>query len=79
MMKKLSESHQIISITHLPQIASKADTNYLIEKVVRDEKTYSGIRRIDGDEKIHEIARLLGGETITDNVISAARELLAQN
>ena len=79
MMKKLSDSHQIISITHLPQIASKADTNYLIEKVVRDEKTYSGIRRIDGDEKIHEIARLLGGETITDNVISAARELLAQN
>ncbi len=79
MMKKLSESHQIISITHLPQIASKADTNYLIEKVVRDEKTYSGIRRIDGDEKIHEIARLLGGETITDNVISATRELLAQN
>ena len=79
MMKKLSESHQIISITHLPQIASKADTNYLIEKVVRDEKTYTGIRRIDGDEKIHEIARLLGGETITDNVISAARELLAQN
>ncbi|MCR5147907.1 MAG: DNA repair protein RecN [Eubacterium sp.] len=76
MMKRIAKTHQIISITHLPQIASKADANYLIEKVVKDERTYSGIRRIEGEEKIRELARLLGGDNITESVMSAARDLL---
>ena len=76
MMKKLAKDHQIISITHLPQIASKADNSYIIEKVVKDERTFTGIRRIEGDEKVKEIARLLGGDIISDNVISAAKEML---
>lgn len=76
MMKKLAKDHQIISITHLPQIASKADNSYIIEKVVKDERTFTGIRQIEGDEKVKEIARLLGGDIISDNVISAAKEML---
>ena len=77
MMKYLSGTHQIISITHLPQIASKADNSFLIEKTVTDGRTFTGIRAIDGEDKVMELARLLGGDSITDSVISAAREMLA--
>ncbi len=76
MMKGLAETHQIISITHLPQIAAKADRSYLIEKTVEGGRTFTGIRPIDGEEKVMELARLLGGDNISDAVISAAREMM---
>ena len=76
MMKELSATHQIISITHLPQIAAKADNSFLIEKTVSDGRTYTRIRPIDGDERVMEIARLLGGDNVSESVITAARELL---
>ena len=76
MMKGLSLTHQIISITHLPQIASKADNSYLIEKTVTGGRTYTAIRPIDGEEKVMELARLLGGDNISDSVVTAAREML---
>ena len=77
MMKELSRTHQIISITHLPQIASKADNSFLIEKTVTDGRTFTGIRAIEGEDKVMELARLLGGDSITGSVITAAREMLA--
>ncbi len=77
MMKELSRTHQIISITHLPQIASKADNSFLIEKTVTDGRTFTGIRAIEGKDKVMELARLLGGDSITESVITAAREMLA--
>ena len=77
MMKELSRTHQIISITHLPQIASKADNSFLIEKTVTDGRTFTGIRAIEGEDKVMELARLLGGDSITESVITAAREMLA--
>lgn len=76
MMKKLSGSHQIIAITHLPQIAAEADTAFVIEKTVDTGRTYTNIRSLTMDERVTEIARLLGGENITDSVISAAREMV---
>lgn len=76
MMKKLSGSHQIIAITHLPQIAAEADTAFVIEKTVDTGRTYTNIRSLTMDERVTEIARLLGGENITDSVISAAREMI---
>ena len=76
MMKKLSGSHQIIAITHLPQIAAEADTGFVIEKTVDSGRTYTNIRALSTDERVTEIARLLGGENITDSVISAAREMI---
>jgi DNA repair protein RecN len=76
MMKKLSGSHQIIAITHLPQIAAEADTSFLIEKTVEKKRTYTNIRRLNEDERVTELARLLGGENITENVLTAAREML---
>lgn len=76
MMKTLSKTHQIISITHLPQIAAAADNHFLIEKTAREGKTYTGIREIKDDEVVQEIARILGGENITENVLNSAREML---
>ncbi|MCR5293295.1 MAG: DNA repair protein RecN [Eubacterium sp.] len=75
MMKLLAKTHQIITITHLPQIAASSDIHFLIEKTVEDGKTHTGIRRLDEEEIIYEIARILGGEKITESVLSSAREL----
>ncbi|MBR6402861.1 MAG: DNA repair protein RecN [Eubacterium sp.] len=79
MMHKLSESRQIISITHLPQIAAAADSAYVIEKKVVGEKTNTSIRSLDMDGRIKELARLLGGAKVTDSVIATAKEMLAHN
>ena len=76
MMHKLSSSRQIISITHLPQIAAFADTSFVIEKEVVGEKTITGIRRLDEEGQVLELARLLGGATVTETVMANAREML---
>ena len=79
MMKHLGASRQIISITHLPQIACVADTAYVIEKEVRDDKTMTGIRKLDEEGRVLELARLLGGANVTDAVIESAREMINRN
>ena len=80
-MAVISRSHQVISITHLPQIAAMADSHYLIEKTADSGKTVTKIVRLDEDESVAEIARLLGGASITDAVMSNAREMkqMAEN
>lgn len=75
MMRKIARTHQVISITHLPQIAAMADVNYLIYKKVVNNKTITDICKLDKEGAVLEIARLLGGENQTDNVISSAREM----
>ena len=72
----LSRSHQIICITHLPQIAAMADAHYRIAKQAVNQKTETGITRLPQEEVVEELARMLGGETITDTVRENARELL---
>ena len=74
-LSEIASCHQVISITHLPQIAAMADTNYLIEKKVLNEKTITDIVRLDRNAAIKEIARLIGGENITDKVILSAEEM----
>lgn len=74
-LARLSRHHQIICITHLPQIASMADAHYTIEKTVRDNKTYSQISRVNKEDSIHELARMLSGSEVTDSVLANAREL----
>lgn len=80
-MKEVSRNHQIICITHLPQIASKADNHYLIEKYADDNTTQTRINKLDYDESVNELARMLGGEEITKTAIDNAREMkeLANN
>lgn len=74
-MHAIADTHQIICITHLPQIASMADTHFLIEKNVVKDKTFTTIHQISEEESILELARLLGGNSITDTVIANAREM----
>lgn len=76
-LNELSRRHQIICITHLPQIAAMADYNYIIEKCVVSGNTVTTINSIDGDSVIEELARLLGGTNITAAVTDNARELKA--
>ena len=74
-MHALSKDHQIISITHLPQIAAMADTHFLIEKNVSDNTTVSTIRSLSEEESVEELARLLGGVAVTETVLANAREM----
>lgn len=74
-MNQTGKNHQIICITHLPQIASMADTHFLIEKTSESGSTVSNIRKLDEKESIEELARMLGGVKITDIVLESAREM----
>ncbi len=74
-MNALGRDHQIICITHLPQIAAMADSHYLIEKSVSNQTTISTIRPLDQEESISELARMLGGVKITKMVLENAREM----
>lgn len=76
-MKLLGKSHQIICITHLPQIAAMADTHFLIEKSVENRSTSSHIYRLNEEASVRELARMLGGVEITDTVMQSAREMKA--
>ncbi|MBE0570770.1 MAG: DNA repair protein RecN [Ignavibacteriaceae bacterium] len=75
-LKSLSAYHQVISITHLPQIASLAEHHFSIEKVTQNERVISSIKKLPESERITEIARLLSGEKITEASLKSARELI---
>ena len=71
----LSGAHQVICITHLPQIAAMADVHFVIEKSSTDDMTITDIHKVSAEESLAELARLLGGAKITDAVIQNAREM----
>ncbi|MCR5580836.1 MAG: DNA repair protein RecN [Pseudobutyrivibrio sp.] len=74
-LSTVASKHQVICITHLPQIAAMADTHFLIEKNVENGHTISGIKKLYDDETVTELARMLGGSAITDAVITNAKEM----
>lgn len=71
----IGKGHQVLCITHLPQIASMADNHYLISKSTDGTSTRTDIRYITGEEAVAEIARMMGGNEITESVLKAAREM----
>ncbi len=71
----LAKDHQILCITHLPQIAAMEDSHYRIEKHVEGERTVTGITRLDEDASLRELGRLLGGAKITEATLTNAREM----
>jgi len=73
---KISNSHQIICITHLPQIAAMADTHFMINKKVVDNVTLTEIKSLKYNERINELSRLLGGFKLTDITMKHAAEML---
>ncbi len=77
-LKRLARTHQIICITHLPQIASMGDHHFVVEKIQDKDSTRTQIRQLTADERPVEIAKLLGGESVTETHIQAARELIAE-
>lgn len=74
-LSTVASAHQVICITHLPQIAAMADTHFLIEKNVENGHTISGIKKLHSDEAVPELARMLGGAQITEAVMENAREM----
>ncbi|PXV93569.1 DNA replication and repair protein RecN [Lachnotalea glycerini] len=74
-MALIAQSHQVLCITHLPQIAAMADTHFMIEKIVNKNKTITSIRKLNKKEIIMELARILGGAKITETVIQSAKEM----
>ncbi len=75
-MKNIAEKHQIIVITHLPQIAAAGENIILVEKKVADNQTDISVRTLNKKEKVFEIAKLLSGETITESAIENAKHII---
>jgi len=75
-LRTLGSAFQVLCITHLPQIASYADTHFEIEKRVDRGRTKTTVRRLDPDGRVDELARMLGGEAVTDGLRRSAREML---
>ena len=76
-MKRLSEKYQILSITHLPQIAAKGHQHFIIRKQIQDNMTISSVHMLSRDERIRELAKMLSGEDPTDSAMKNAMELIS--
>ena len=79
LLRQLGESHQIICVTHLPQVAAQGNHHLKVSKSQAGNKTLSQVSALGRNERVEEIARMLGGATITDTTRRHARELLEQN
>lgn len=78
MMKGMSKNHQLITISHLPQIAAKGDAHYFVFKDNSAKKTVSNIRSLSKEERVEEIAKMIGGAKPSKVALENAQELLAQ-
>ena len=78
-LKSLAKNHQILCITHLPQIASFAAHHYKIEKRIEGRRTFTTVRKLDLENRVEEIARLMSGSRITAASLESAREMLGHN
>ncbi|MFP4082921.1 MAG: DNA repair protein RecN [Candidatus Aminicenantes bacterium] len=78
-LRALSDQHQVICITHLPQIASFATQHFRIEKRISKKRTFTKIKKLAFEERVNEIARLSTGSRITDTALRNAREILSHN
>lgn len=73
-MQELGKEHQVLCITHLPQVAAAASAQFVVEKEVRDSRTSTSLRAVEGKKREEEIARMLGGAS--DSALAHAKELL---
>ena len=77
-MADVARRKQVLCVTHLPQIAAMADTHFSVEKGEKKGRTFTNVARLDRQGRVDELARLIGGATVTDSLRSSASELLAQ-
>ena len=75
-LSQLSKDSQVLCVTHQAQIAAFADNHLFISKSVHDDRTFTQVDALDTDGRVHELARIVGGEQITDSALNHARELL---
>jgi len=78
-LKDLSNHHQIIAITHLPQIAGLADHHYFVQKSEKENRSFTSIKKLSSEERVEEVAKLLGGEEVTAANLKSAKELMSVN
>ncbi len=76
-LEKIAEAHQVICITHLPQIASRGESHFRIEKTSDEISTHTTVVPLSREERIEELARLLSGTVISDTARQQAKELLS--
>jgi DNA repair protein RecN (Recombination protein N) len=77
-LREMSQRHQVLCVTHLPQIASMADRHLVVRKQVERGRTTTQVGVLDASERVEEVARMLGGETVTDAARRHAREMVKQ-
>lgn len=77
MMQQMARKHQLVTISHLPQMAAAGDTHFFVYKEDRADRTVSRIRRLSEEERIREIAQMISGARVSENAVQSARELLA--
>ena len=75
-IKALSDDRQIICVTHLAQIASAADNHLLISKSLKDGSTFTDVKVIENDDRVKEIARIMSGADLTENLFKSAKEMI---
>jgi DNA repair protein RecN (Recombination protein N) len=75
-LKKVAASHQVICVTHLPQIAALADSHYVVRKEVVKGRTFTEVKKLDEKERIAEVARMLGGVKVTEKAVRHAAEMV---
>lgn len=75
-LREVSKGKQVICVTHLAQIAAFADNHLLIEKKTDDEETVTKVKKLEGEERVHELARIIGGDVITQSTLKSAQELI---
>jgi DNA repair protein RecN (Recombination protein N) len=78
-MQKMASDRQLLVITHLPQIAAKSKLHYFVYKEIIDNKTYTNVKQVIGEERIEAIARMISGDTISESAKNTAKELITLN
>ena len=77
LMKQLGRDRQVLAVTHLPQVAACADHHFVVSKQARDGATLSDVRAVGGEVRVAEVARMLGGERLSNTSLAHAQEMLA--
>jgi DNA repair protein RecN (Recombination protein N) len=77
LMKQLGRDRQVLAVTHLPQVAACADHHFVVSKSTRAGSTRSDVQPVAGEQRVGELARMLGGERLSDTSLAHAQEMLA--
>ena len=77
MIQKMAKSHQVITISHLAQIAARGQAHYFVYKATEDQRSVSKIKKLSNEEKIEEVAKMISGANPSPSSYSSAKELIA--